>query len=55
MCEIMEKYLKEAEKAERIKAVQKLIVKGCDREFILELDYSPEEYQEAEASLMTDV
>ena len=63
MCEIMERYLKEAEKAgkeagekaERIKAVQKLIVKGCDRKFILELDYSPEEYQEAEALLSVTI
>ena len=63
VCEIMERYLKEAEKAgkeagekaERIKAVQKLIVKGCDRKFILELDYSPEEYQEAEALLSVTI
>ncbi len=54
VCEIMEKYLKEEReetiKKERIKTVQNLIKKGCSKEFILDLEYSEEEYHEAEAT-----
>ena len=62
VCEIMEKYLKEAEKngekagekAERIKAIQNMIDLEIPKEKILK-KYSPEEYQEAEALLMATV
>ena len=54
MCEIMERYLKEAEKAERIKAIQNMIDLEIPKEKILK-KYSPEEYQEAEALLMATV
>jgi len=36
---------------ERIDAVQRMIRKGCTKEFILDLDYTEEEYAEAEAEL----
>ncbi|MBQ7924688.1 MAG: hypothetical protein IJ335_00150 [Lachnospiraceae bacterium] len=35
----------------RIEAVQRMIRKGCTKEFILDLDYTEEEYAEAEAGL----
>ena len=62
VCEIMERYLKEAEKngekagekAERIKAIQNMIDLEIPKEKILK-KYSPEEYQEAEALLMATV
>jgi len=36
---------------ERIDAVQRMIRKGCTKEFILDLDYTEEEYAEAESGL----
>ena len=54
VCEIMERYLKEAEKAERIKAVQNMIELEIPKEKILK-KYSPEEYQEAEALLSVTI
>ena len=62
VCEIMEKYLKEAEKngekagekAERIKAIQNMIDLEIPKEKILK-KYSPEEYQEAEALLSVTI
>jgi len=35
----------------RIDAVQRMIRKGCTKEFILDLGYTEEEYAEAEAEL----
>lgn len=56
VCNVMEKYLKEeresAQREERIDAIQKLLKKGCDKKFILDLDYSEEEYEKAEKELM---
>ena len=37
--------------AERIAMIQKMILKRCSKEFILELDYTEDEYAEAEAEL----
>lgn len=58
VCEIMERYLKEgrleAQREERIKAIQNMIDLEIPKEKILK-KYSPEEYQEAEALLMTTV
>lgn len=36
----------------RAEAIQKMIRKGCTKEFILVLDYTEEEYAKAEASLL---
>ena len=63
VCEIMEKYLSEAKNEgitegkteERIKAIQKMLHKGFDKQTILSLDYTEEEYQEAETSILTTV
>lgn len=58
VCEIMERYLKEgrleAQREERIKAIQNMIDLEIPKGKILK-KYSPEEYQEAEALLMTTV
>ncbi len=48
VCEIMERYIKE----ERLSAIKKMIKKGFDKELILSLDYTEEEYDEAERSLL---
>lgn len=53
MSKIMEEYLEEERTRERISAIQRLIKKGCDESFILELEYSEDEYREAESKLMT--
>lgn len=37
---------------ERLKTIQKLITKGCDKDFIFSLDYTEEEYTKAEKELM---
>ena len=55
----MEKYISETEKKatkkERISAICKMIQKGFDRETILDLDYTEEEYAEAKESLLVSV
>lgn len=51
VCEIMQKYEKMAVDEERISAIRKMIKKGCTKEFILDLDYTEEEYAEAERIL----
>lgn len=53
--DVMDKYLDEARKEERLKAIQKMIQKGLDKKFISSLDYTEEEIREAEASLMATV
>lgn len=37
---------------ENIERIQKMIRKGCSKEFILELDYTEDEYAEAEKELL---
>mgnify|MGYP003295665796 CR=1 FL=1 len=49
MCEVMKKYERLAVREERIDKIKKMIAKGCSKEFILDLDYTEEEYAEAEA------
>jgi len=39
----------------RIDAIQRLIRKGCTKEFIFDLAYTEEEYAEAEAGLLKSV
>lgn len=55
MSEIMEKYEKiaadNAVHKERIDKIQKMIKAGCEKSFILELDYTEEEYEEAKRTL----
>ena len=53
MCKIMEECLEEERTRERISAIQRLIKKGFDKSLILELEYSEDEYKEAESKLMT--
>lgn len=48
MCELMEQYNREAVKKERIEKIQALLKHNCDKEFILSVGYSEEEYDEAE-------
>ena len=63
MCEIMERYLKEAEKAgkeageksEKIRTIQNMLAKGFAKDVIRSLDYTEEEIGEAEALLMATV
>ena len=56
MCEIMERYMNEAEekatKRERINTICKMIRKGFDRDTIIGLDYTEDEYAEAEKSMI---
>lgn len=49
--EVMKRYEKLAVKKDHIEKIQKMIRKGCTKEFILELDYTEDEYAEAEAEL----
>ena len=51
MCEVMKKHERLAVREERIDKIKKMISKGCSKEFILDLDYTEEEYAEAEAEL----
>jgi hypothetical protein len=51
VCEVMQKYIDETVHEERMEKIQKMIRKGCTKEFILELDYTEDEYAEAEAEL----
>ena len=47
MCEVMQQYIHEV----NIEKIQKMIRKGYTKEDILDLDYTEEEYAEAEATL----
>ena len=63
MCEVMEKYMREAveesrraaQKDERINMICKMIRKGFDRDTIMDLDYTEDEYNEAEQTMLTSV
>ena len=60
MCEVMEKYMREAveesrraaQKDERINTICKMIRKGFDRDTIMGLDYTEDEYAEAVKSVL---
>lgn len=43
--------LAEGKQQERRAAIQRMIRKGCTKEFILDLDYTEDEYAEAEVEL----
>ena len=51
MCEVMQRYENLAVHKVNVEKIQKMIRKGCSKEFILELDYTEDEYAEAEAEL----
>ena len=51
MCEVMKKYEKLAVREDHIEKIKKMIGKGYTKEAILDLDYTQEEYAEAEAEL----
>ena len=51
MCEVMKRYEKLAVREERIDKIKKMIAKGYTKDAILDLDYTEEEYAEAEAEL----
>jgi hypothetical protein len=44
--------IEEGRKEERLKAINRMLAKGCDKAFILSLDYSEEEYEQAEQSML---
>lgn len=51
VCDVMQKYIDETMHEERMTRIQKMIRKGCSKEFILDLDYTEDEYAEAEELL----
>ena len=53
MCKLMDDIVKEEKKEENIKRIKKMINKGYSKEDILELDYTEDEYKEAEKELLT--
>ena len=55
MCEVMERYMDEVRKKERINMICKMIRKGFDRDTIMDLDYTEDEYNEAEQTMLTSV
>ena len=55
MCKIMEDIIKEEEREKNIKRIAKMISKGYSKEEILDLDYTEEEYEEAEKELIATV
>ncbi|MBQ7919444.1 MAG: PD-(D/E)XK nuclease family transposase [Lachnospiraceae bacterium] len=52
VCEVMQKYENIAIQKERLQAIKKMIQKGYPKEDILDLDYTEEEYAEAERELL---
>lgn len=52
MCEVMERYEKLAVKADRIERIQRMIEKGCSKEFILDIGYTKDEFSEAENKML---
>ena len=51
MSEVMQKYEKLAVEKERIEKIQALLKKGCDKEFVISVGYTEDEYLKAEAAL----
>uniref|UniRef100_UPI0040572EC0 hypothetical protein n=1 Tax=Acetatifactor sp. TaxID=1872090 RepID=UPI0040572EC0 len=52
VCEVMEKYENMAVKKDHIEKIKKMLRKGYSKDDILELDYTEEEYAEAEKELL---
>lgn len=55
VCEVMQRYENIAIKKDHIEKIKKMIQRGCAKEFILDLDYTEEEYAEAEQELLKSV
>ena len=51
MCNLSGLIEENAIKKVNVEKIKKMILKGCSKEFILELDYTEDEYAEAEAEL----
>ena len=51
MCNLSGLIEENAIKKVNVEKIKKMILKGCSKEFILELDYTEDEYSEAEAKL----
>ena len=51
VCEVMEKYENMAVQKRDISKIKKMIVKGYSKEDIMDLDYTEEQYEEAEREL----
>ncbi len=54
VCEVMQRYEKIAVREAEVEKIKKMIQKGCSKEFILDLDYTEDEYAEAEAELRSE-
>lgn len=55
MCEVMQKYERLAVQQNNINKIKKMIQKGYAKEEIMDLDFTEEEYAEAEAELLQPV
>ena len=55
MNKIMEEYVELCMKRENIERIKLMIQKGYSKDAILDLNFSEEEYEEAEKSLLTSV
>ena len=53
MCEVMKKYEQMAVRENNIEKIQALIKKGCDKDFILDVGYTEDEYAEAQKEMQT--
>ena len=51
MCNLSGLIEENAIKKVNVEKIKKMILKGCSKEFILELDYTEDEYAEVEAEL----
>lgn len=52
VCEVMEKYEGIAVKKERIKMIQEMLKNGFEKDIILKMNFTEDEYSEAESQLM---
>lgn len=52
VCEVMEKYEGIAVKKERIKMIQEMLKNGFEKDIILKMNFTEDEYSEAEKQLM---
>ena len=52
VCEIMEKYENIAVKKERIKMIQEMLKNGFEKDIILKMNFTEDEYSEAEKQFM---
>lgn len=55
MCDLMEKYILEAKKSERLDMIKTMILKNVSKDIIFQLEITKEEYEEAEKALVADI